>query len=122
MISRIRKINGRIVWKLGNDHASVETVIARDEDIVEFLELLRNYSLSDGPDWRKFEGGVYHYCLTMDYPKHTFCIFNAFDNKHHDYCASINFSEADRSVMIKSLRKYLSKQTEVHMEEDKGSL
>jgi len=80
MISRIRNINGRIVWKLSNEHAPVETVIARLEDVVAFLELLQNYSPSDGIDWRNYKGiGVHYYCLRMEYPTHSFCIFNALD-------------------------------------------
>ena len=109
MKSRIRKVNGRIIWKLWNDHTFIEAVIHREEDIVSFLEMLKNYKISDGPDWYKNERGLFKYCLTMDIDRHTFCIYNAFDDLKHDYYASINFTEADRPVMIKSLQRYLAR-------------
>ena len=109
MKSRIRKVNDRIIWKLWNEHTVIETVIHREEDVVRFLKLLENYKLSDGPDWYKNESCLFKYCMTMDIEHHTFCIYNAFGDLKHDYYASINFTEADRPVMVKSLQRYLSR-------------
>ncbi|NJD37467.1 MAG: hypothetical protein FIA89_03975 [Geobacter sp.] len=108
MKSRIRYRNGRITWKLSNGHASVEAVIAEKWHLSEFLQLLQKCTPADGDNWFKNAKGQFQYCLSVAPEGYAFCIFNAFKDNEHDYCATIDFKKEDVSNIITSIERFLA--------------
>lgn len=106
MISRIRNRSGRITWKLQNKYASVEAVISKQKNLLGFFELLTRYIPGTGDDWYKNERDEFHYCLSASDFGYSYCVYNAFKQIEHDYCAYINFTAADVPEIIASFERY----------------